>query len=280
MSAYLRSWLGGSSSSSGTASQPQDGPSLARKSEPEVSLEVSEPDEQNDVDSDGESDRTETDAPPAFPALNSAQRLGATSIPSSKQSISNGKLPNVLTDTSLMPPPPSPGNALRVPGVSTPAPRLGSNSLNVPSAPSGLMPPPSMNGAGSGSTLGVPPTTTKPPVKKAREKVALAPGFGPLDWAALKSSGADLRGVETLLRVTPSMLKAHNKKDDAWSAFFGKVYNITPYLPYHPGGEKELMRVAGRDGTKLFASTHAWVNVEFMLDACLVGFLVSEGYGS
>ncbi|KAL5525579.1 hypothetical protein ACEPAG_6915 [Sanghuangporus baumii] len=282
MSAYLRSWLGGSSSSSNTAAQPQDGPSSAQKSEPEVSLEVSEPDERNDVDSDGASDRTETDAPPAFPALNSAQRLGAASIPSAKQSKSNGRmLPNVLTDTSLMPPPPSPGNALRVPGVPAPTSRLGSNSLNVPSASSSLMPPPSMmNGSGSGNTLGVPPTTTKPPAKKAREKVALAPGFGPLDWAALKSSGTDLRGVETLLRVTPSMLKAHNKKDDAWSAFFGKVYNITPYLPYHPGGEKELMRVAGRDGTQLFASTHAWVNVEFMLDACLVGFLVSESYGS
>lgn len=49
-----------------------------------------------------------------------------------------------------------------------------------------------------------------------------------------------------------SVLKQHNKRDDAWSAFNGKVYNITPYLPYHPGGEKELLRVAGRDGTKLF----------------------------
>ena len=48
------------------------------------------------------------------------------------------------------------------------------------------------------------------------------------------------------------MLKAHNKKDDAWTAIYGKVYNMTAYLPFHPGGEKELMRVAGRDGTKLF----------------------------
>jgi cytochrome b involved in lipid metabolism len=31
------------------------------------------------------------------------------------------------------------------------------------------------------------------------------------------------------------------------------VYNITPYIPFHPGGEDELMRVAGRDGTKLFS---------------------------
>ncbi|EEB91853.1 hypothetical protein MPER_09723, partial [Moniliophthora perniciosa FA553] len=85
-----------------------------------------------------------------------------------------------------------------------------------------------------------------------------------------------LRGVDTLMRIPPSVLKQHNKRDDAWSAFNGKVYNITPYLPFHPGGEKELMRVAGRDGTKLFAQTHAWVNVDFMLDSCMVGFLVPE----
>lgn len=54
------------------------------------------------------------------------------------------------------------------------------------------------------------------------------------------------------MRVTPSMLKLHNKKNDAWIALQGKVYNMTDYLSYHPGGEKELMRAAGRDGTKLF----------------------------
>ena len=60
------------------------------------------------------------------------------------------------------------------------------------------------------------------------------------------------QGTDELLRVTPSMLKEHRTRDDAWSAFNGKVYNLTHYLPYHPGGEKELMRVAGRDGSKLF----------------------------
>jgi len=82
--------------------------------------------------------------------------------------------------------------------------------------------------------------------------------------------------MTSLARIPPSVLRVHNKRDDAWAAFNGKVYNITPYLDFHPGGEKELMRVAGRDGTKLFSLTHAWVNVDFMLDACLVGFLVSE----
>jgi len=76
------------------------------------------------------------------------------------------------------------------------------------------------------------------------------------------------------LRITMEELKKHNTPQDAWSVFNGRVYNITPYLPFHPGGEKELMRAAGRDGTKLFMLTHSWVNLEFMLQECCVGMLV------
>ena len=39
--------------------------------------------------------------------------------------------------------------------------------------------------------------------------------------------------------------------------FNGKVYNLTRYLRYHPGGEDQLMRAAGRDGTKLFSELAA-----------------------
>jgi len=65
----------------------------------------------------------------------------------------------------------------------------------------------------------------------------------------------------------------------AWSSYQGRVYNITPYLPFHPGGEGELRRAAGRDGEQLFVEVHPWVNWENMLGACVVGILVSEGAG-
>jgi len=227
MSSYLRDWLFGS-----------DVPPDSTLSVPTVEL-ISPP---ASDDEDGEETETErdNDTPPAFPALNSAQRLQTT--------------PRVLTDSQLMPPPPVPSLSVRRPGVPLSSSRSSTSTL---------------------STLAVPPSTTKAPVKK-REKVALAPGHSPLDWAALKTSGKDLRGVDNLLRIPPSILKQHNKRDDAWTAIYGKVYNITSYLPFHPGGVSALMRAAGRDGTKLFATTHGWVNVDFMLDACLVGFLVPE----
>lgn len=95
---------------------------------------------------------------------------------------------------------------------------------------------------------------------KRREKVALAPGHSPLDWARVTANGGDplvMKGEEAAhrfpMRVTLEELKKHKSPEDAWSAYNGKVYNITPYLKFHPGGEKELMRTAGRDGTKLFS---------------------------
>lgn len=32
----------------------------------------------------------------------------------------------------------------------------------------------------------------------------------------------------------------------------GMVYNVSAYMDYHPGGEEELMKAAGIDGTELF----------------------------
>ncbi|XXH03002.1 hypothetical protein Hte_009392 [Hypoxylon texense] len=131
------------------------------------------------------------------------------------------------------------------------------------------------------STLAPPPTHSSRPAKPSR-KVVLDPGRSPLDWARLANSpAADLRNLgpgAPYLRVTPSMLKRQTgrKGKDAWTALGGRVYNITPYLPFHPGGEPELLRAAGRDGTKLFGEIHPWVNYENMLASCMIGLLVEE----
>lgn len=55
-------------------------------------------------------------------------------------------------------------------------------------------------------------------------------------------------GVTSLLRVTPSELAKHNTREDCWQVYAGKVYNVGPFLRYHPGGAGEMMRGAGKDG--------------------------------
>lgn len=155
MATYIRSWL---------SPQLSVLPSYETPIPPQIHEINSSEDDNDDPDSDGtiKGDKEEDDVPPSFPALNSAQRMSSRS-----------SVPRILTDSELMPPPPPPKLASRRPGV-----QPASSSLSVPA---------------SASSLAVPTTTTKPPAKKASRKVALAPGHGPLDWANLKKSGADLR---------------------------------------------------------------------------------------
>ncbi|XP_077145910.1 cytochrome b5 reductase 4 isoform X1 [Ranitomeya variabilis] len=105
-----------------------------------------------------------------------------------------------------------------------------------------------------------------------RSKIPLKPGRSLMDWIKLKSSSKDLTGLKgRLIEVTEEELAKHNKKTDCWTCIRGLVYNITPYMEYHPGGEEELMKAAGIDGTQLFDQVHRWVNYESMLKECLIG---------
>jgi cytochrome b involved in lipid metabolism len=110
-----------------------------------------------------------------------------------------------------------------------------------------------------------------------RNKVVLQPGHSPLDWARVNSSGENIRGIEPRefpLRVSKELLQRHKSQDDCWTVLGGKVYNMTRYVDFHPGGVQEIMKCAGRDGTALFQKYHAWVNYERMLEKCLIGFYV------
>ena len=229
-----------------------------------------------------------------------------SSIPTSTEIMANPSVeqPPVVNDAaSLMPPPPPPSrmqqsttqrqprpqaqNMLAPPPGRLPRPRPGSGASLLsppPSTASTLRVPPGMRPGttNSNSNSLSPNSVTLKPAKKASQRAVLEPGFSPLDWAALTSNpnhklrGANLPG--TLIKVTPSMLKAQNgrKGTDAWTSYQGKVYNISPYLPFHPGGKGELLRGAGKDSGKLFLEIHPWVNWDAILGECLVGILVSE----
>lgn len=221
------------------------------------------------IQSHEDTEDEEDNAPVVFPAPNSAQRAsgGTARIPTLKP-LSKPAQPSA--PTSLMPPPRLPASAYRESKNASP----GASALRVPTT--GPLP---NRGPPTSSSLAPPPYKTT----NARNKVLLSPGHSPLDWAALQRSGKNLAGTGTnnLIRVTPSQLKAQNgrKGKPAWSVWQGKVYNMTPYVPFHPGGEGQIMRAAGKEGGKLFLEAHPWVNWENMLGQCLVGVLVSEEDG-
>ncbi|CCJ29993.1 unnamed protein product [Pneumocystis jirovecii] len=101
--------------------------------------------------------------------------------------------------------------------------------------------------------------------------IHIAPGYSTLDWEQLKRTSSSFpKAKKSLLYITLAELQLHNQINDAWIALNGKVYDITLYIPYHPGGE-EIMKAVGKDGTKLLI--HPWVNYECLLDKCWIGLL-------
>ena len=50
---------------------------------------------------------------------------------------------------------------------------------------------------------------------------------------------------------TTDQVAQHKTKDDCWTIIGDKVYDITSYVPRHPGGN-EILRACGTDGTSLF----------------------------
>jgi cytochrome b involved in lipid metabolism len=111
-------------------------------------------------------------------------------------------------------------------------------------------------------------------------KVQLAPGYSQMDWMRLtRTKNNNLNGfggkkVNVSKRViTLEEIAQHNTEEDAWVGFRGKVYNLTPYIHFHPGGAKILEQAFGTDCTALFDKFHKYVNGEFMMRECQVGVM-------
>lgn len=77
-------------------------------------------------------------------------------------------------------------------------------------------------------------------------------------------------------RITLAEIAKHRTAESAWMVIRGLVFDVTPYLRFHPGGVEKLLIGAGRDATSLFDKYHHWVNAQSMLDSCIIGCLVEE----
>ncbi|KAK8514648.1 hypothetical protein V6N12_057546 [Hibiscus sabdariffa] len=124
-----------------------------------------------------------------------------------------------------------------------------------------------------------PKNSTRKPAPRA--KVPFEKGYSQMDWLKLTRTHPDLAGLkgQSNRRLIPMSEVKQNQKDGSmWTVLKGRVYNISPYMKFHPGGVDMLMKAVGKDSTSLFNKYHAWVNFEFLLEKCLVGTLDdSEG---
>ena len=121
------------------------------------------------------------------------------------------------------------------------------------------------------------PITPKESTTRRRKKAPIRKGFALHDWKNLLASTNDLaqlKGQSPYRLIPLSEIQNHNKiPHDSWIILHGKVYNIGPYLHYHPGGIEIMKECIGGDATKLFEEYHRWVNVDNLIGKLLIGYL-------
>jgi cytochrome b involved in lipid metabolism len=55
--------------------------------------------------------------------------------------------------------------------------------------------------------------------------------------------------------LTAEEVAKHTSDTDCWTIVENNVYDITSYIPNHPGGKKNIMRACGTDSTAMFTTS-------------------------
>ncbi|KAK5629819.1 hypothetical protein RRF57_005534 [Xylaria bambusicola] len=56
--------------------------------------------------------------------------------------------------------------------------------------------------------------------------------------------------------INAAEVAKHTTAESCWVTLYGKVYDITEFLPSHPGGSKVILQLAGRDATDEYDPIH------------------------
>lgn len=55
---------------------------------------------------------------------------------------------------------------------------------------------------------------------------------------------------------TPAQVAEHNSRTSCWSIINGSVYDLTSWIPNHPGGERAILQLCGIDGSEQYNGKH------------------------
>lgn len=66
--------------------------------------------------------------------------------------------------------------------------------------------------------------------------------------------------------LTGEEIANHNSRESCWVIVHGKAYDVTEFLPEHPGGPKIILKYAGKDATEEYEPIHPPDTLEKYLD--------------
>ncbi|KAK1237773.1 hypothetical protein MKX07_003609 [Trichoderma sp. CBMAI-0711] len=69
--------------------------------------------------------------------------------------------------------------------------------------------------------------------------------------------------------LTGEEVAKHNSEKSCWVIIHGKAYDVTEFLPEHPGGEEIILKYAGKDATEEFDPIHPRDTLDKYLDKSL-----------
>jgi cytochrome b involved in lipid metabolism len=108
---------------------------------------------------------------------------------------------------------------------------------------------------------------------------------GGIYWFNTNKTVSDLGGQNTTLTneassdvgngsYTMDEVAVHNSASDCWLVINNNVYNVTTFIPKHPGG-RDIIKGCGKDATNMFnrESEHQEKNASQYLPDYLIGTL-------
>ncbi|XP_053461367.1 cytochrome b5 type B [Nycticebus coucang] len=92
--------------------------------------------------------------------------------------------------------------------------------------------------------------------------------------ATVEASGSDRKEQEIETSVTYYRLEEvakRNSLEELWLVIHGRVYDVTPFLNEHPGGEEVLLEQAGVDASESFEDVGHSSDAREMLKQYYIG---------
>jgi cytochrome b involved in lipid metabolism len=89
-----------------------------------------------------------------------------------------------------------------------------------------------------------------------QKQKSLAPAPVPTYDTPATSAGSETTNPNAPAGITMAQVAQHNSKASCWASISGFVYDLTSWIPNHPGGEQNILQLCGTDGTAKFNGQH------------------------